>query len=202
MNGQTTVSPTMSQGLPVSTFVQNTSGYIFNSQYFNIAGVQISFSQTQNSFTKSGGSCTLVDYNGPNWQAAQEYDQKNCDFYVSNIPNGTIFNYEIINNSSNKTLIVTNPANGNKVYYNNAFLGTKENLLKKAFKLYPNPSTDFLIIEDIEKNLKLRINDLSGKILFETLTSDKTLKVDVSNFQKGQYLLSIENFKPEFFIKK
>ena len=109
MNGQTTVSPTMSQGLPVSTFVQNTSGYIFNSQYFNIAGVQISFSQTQNSFTKSGGSCTLVDYNGPNWQAAQEYDQKNCDFYVSNIPNGTIFNYEIINNSSNKTLIVTNP---------------------------------------------------------------------------------------------
>ncbi|MFL9832680.1 T9SS type A sorting domain-containing protein [Chryseobacterium terrae] len=208
INGQTTTSPTMSQGLPTSVFLQGTSGYVFNSQYFNIAGVNITFSQTQNSFTKTGGGCTFADYYGLNWQAAQEYDQKNCDFYVGStlpsgsVPNGTVFNYEIVNNGSNKTLIVTNPANGNKVFYNNVFLSTKENMIKKAFKLYPNPSTDFVIIENVEKNLKLKINDLSGKILFETLTSDKTLKIDISNFTTGQYIISIENFKPEIFIKK
>jgi len=48
----------------------------------------------------------------------------------------------------------------------------------------------------------LKINDLSGKILFETLTSDKTQKIDVSSFATGQYILSIENFKPEIFIIK
>lgn len=208
LNGQTSTSPTMSQGLPTSVFLQSTTGYIFNSQYFNIAGVNIIFSQTQNSFTKIDGGCTFADYNGSNWQAAQEYDQKNCDFYVGSflpagsVPNGTIFNYEIVNNGASKTLIITNSTNGNKIFYNNAFLATKENAIKKTFKLYPNPSTDFVIIENVEKNLKLKINDLSGKILFETLTSDKTLKVDVSNFATGQYILSIENFKPEFFIKK
>ncbi|MCX8524767.1 T9SS type A sorting domain-containing protein [Chryseobacterium formosus] len=207
LNGQTTTSPAMSQGLPNSAFIQNSSGYVFNSQYFNTAGVNISFSQTQNSFTKNGGGCTFADYHGTNMQAAQEYDQKHCDFYVGsipssgNVPNGTVFNYEIVNNGSYKILIVTNSANGNKVYYNSAFLGTKDIAMKKSFKIYPNPSSDFLVVEDLEKNLKVKIYDLSGKLLFETLSSGKTLKVDVSNFQKGQYLLNIENFKSEFFIK-
>ncbi|MDY0931177.1 T9SS type A sorting domain-containing protein [Chryseobacterium sp. CFBP8996] len=208
INGQTTTSPTMSQGLQASEFIQNTSGYTFNSKYFNTAGVNVIFSQTQNSFTKTDGGCTFVDYGGTNWQAAQEYDQKNCNFYVGsflpagNVPNGTVFNYEIVNNGASKTLIITNSTTGNKVFYNNAFLGTKENAIKKTFKLYPNPTTDFVIIENVEKNLKLKINDLSGKILFETLTSDKTQKIDVSSFATGQYILSIENFKPEIFIKK
>ncbi|MFY1046178.1 T9SS type A sorting domain-containing protein [Chryseobacterium sp. GP-SGM7] len=207
LNGQTTASPVMSQGLPNSTFIQSTSGYVFNSQYFNIAGVNINFSQAQNSFTKTGGGCTFADYNGPNMQAAQEYDQKNCDFYVGSIPpsgtvpNGTVFNYQIINNGTSKTLIITNVTTGNKVYYNNSFLGTKENALKKTFKVYPNPSIDFLIVEDLEKNLKVKIYDLSGKLLFETLSSGKIVKIDVSVFQKGQYLLSIENFRSEFFMK-
>jgi hypothetical protein len=208
LNGQTTTSPTMSQGLPISVFLQSTTGYIFNSQYFNIAGVNIIFSQTQNSFTKIDGGCTFADYHGSNWQAAQEYDQKNCDFYVGsflpagNVPNGTVFNYEIVNNGASKTLIITNSTNGNKIFYNNAFLGTKENIIKKTFKLYPNPSTDLVIIENVEKNLKLKINDLSGKILFETLTSDKTQKIDISSFPTGQYILSIESFRSEIFIKK
>lgn len=207
LNGQTTASPAMSQSIPASIFLPSASGYVFNSQYFNIAGMNIIFSQTQNSFTKTGGGCTFADYYGTNWQAAQEYDQKNCDFYVGStppsgsVPNGTVFNYEIINNGSNKTLIVTNQANGNTVYYNNTFLGTKENSFKKVFKIYPNPSSDFLIVEDVERNLKVKIYDITGKLLYETLSSGKTLKINTDNFQKGQYILNIENFKPEFFIK-
>lgn len=207
-NGQTTVSPTMSQSIPVSYFVQNASGYTLNSRYFNTAGVQISFSQTQNSFTKNDGGCTLADYHGINWQAAQEYDQKNCEFYFGsftppgNIPNGTIFNYEIVNNGSSKILIVTNPGNGNKVFYNNSILGTKESAIKKKARIFPNPTSDFLIVEDVEKNLKVKIFDLSGKMFYETLSSGKALKINTTDLQKGQYILSIENFKPEFFIKK
>lgn len=207
VNGQTTNSPAMSQALSGSVFFQNTSGYVFNSQYFNIARININFSQTQNSFTKNGGSCTFADYNGINWQPAQEFDQKNCDFYVGSIPpsgsvpNGTVFNYEIIDYGTYKTLIVTNSINGNKAFYNNAFLGTKESILKKKFKIYPNPTSDFLIVENAEKDLKLKIYDMIGNLIYESLTSGKSIKINTKDFHVGQYIISIENFKSEFFIK-
>lgn len=203
MNGQTTITPVMNINLEKSLFYQLGTPNSFSSKYFNSAVVTgMNFSTIQDSFTTSGAGCTLMQYVGTNQTAVRDYDQQNCDFYIMNTPTGSIFNYEIVNNGSSKTLIFTNTVTGNKIYYNNSYLGTKENAIKKAFKLYPNPSTDFVIIENVEKNLKLKINDLSGKILFETLTSDKTQKIDVSSFAIGQYILSIENFKPEFFIKK
>lgn len=201
LSNQTSDTPVMQVSTGTSLFTNNGGNYNFNSSYYNSANSTIIFNTVTDSFTRQGGGCTLAVYNGTNAAAAQAYDQKNCDFYF-NTTAGAIFNYEIVNNGSSKTLIITKLTNGDKIYYNNAFLGTKENLLKKTFKLYPNPSTDFVIIENVEKNLKLKINDLSGKILFETLTSDKTQKIDVSSFAIGQYILSIENFKPEFFIKK
>ncbi|AZA59973.1 T9SS type A sorting domain-containing protein [Chryseobacterium indoltheticum] len=213
MNGQTTTTPTIANSVGSSKFTQSTPSpqniydYTFISYYYNTAGNNISFSPTQNRFIKNSSACTLGQYVGINQAAVQDFDQKHCDFFVGilppgDVPIGTIFNYEILNSGNLKTLIITNSTTGNKVFYNNTFLGTKENVIKKTFKLYPNPSTDFVIIENVEKNLKLKINDLSGKILFETLTSDKTLKIDVSSFATGQYILSIENFKPEIFIKK
>lgn len=202
MNGQTTATPAMNINLERSLFYQSGTPNSFSSKYFNSTVINMNFSTIQDSFISNGGACTLMQYVGTNQAAVRDYDQKNCDFYLMNSPTGSVFNYEIVNNSSSKTLIITKVTTGDKIYYNNSFLGTKENTIKKAFKLYPNPSTDFVIIENVEKNLKLKINDLSGKILFETLTSDKTLKIDVSSFTTGQYILSIENFKPEIFIKK
>lgn len=201
INNQTTVSPIMQVSAGTSLFTNNGGNYNFTSSYYNSAGSTITFNTVTDSFTRQGGGCTLAVYNGTNAIAAQAYDQKNCDFYL-NTTSGAIFNYQIVNSGSSKTLIITNPVTGDKIYYNNSFLGAKENAIKKTFKLYPNPSTDFVIIENVEKNLKLKINDLSGKILFETLTSDKTQKINVSSFATGQYILSIENFKPEIFIKK
>lgn len=106
MNGQTVTTPSMAYPISPSVFGQNISDYSFGSKYFNTAGVNITFSTTASSFTKNGGACTLVDYWGVNLAAVQEYDQKNCNFYVGsflpagNVPNGTVFNYEIVNNSS------------------------------------------------------------------------------------------------------
>lgn len=205
-NGQTTTAPLFgNNNVSASTFSQSGSEYVFNSKYFNTAVANITFSPTLNSFTKNDSICTLADYWGTNMTAVQGYDQKNCDFYVGNpsipVPTGTQYNYQIINNGTSKKLIVTNSVTGNQIFYNNFLLGTKENSLKKTFRMYPNPSSDFLMIEDLEKNLKVKIYDLSGKLLYETLSSGKILKVDITHFSKAQYILMIESFKPEFFIK-
>lgn len=200
INNQTTISPLMQVSIGPSTFISNGSSYNFNSSYYNSAGSTITFNTVTDSFTRQGGGCTLLVYNGTNAAAAQAYDQKNCDFYI-NTASGAIFNYQIINNGTSKTLIITNPANGNKIYYNNSFLETKDTISKKSFKIYPNPAKDFLVIENIEKNLNLKIYETSGKLIYETLTSDKSVRIDVTQFQKGQYILMIENYKTEFFIK-
>jgi len=200
INNQTTVSPTMQVPTGTSLFSNNGGTYNFNSSYYNTAGSTITFNTVTDSFTRQGGGCTLLVYNGTNASAAQAYDQKNCDFYI-NTTSGSIFNYQIINNGSSKTLIITNASTGNKIYYNNSFLGTKDNAVKKSFKIYPNPAKDFLTIENIERNLNLKIYEMSGKLVYETVTSDKSVKVDIRHFQKGQYILMIENFKTELFIK-
>ncbi len=204
-NGQNVTTPAMAYSISASTFSQNGSEYIFNSKYFNTATSNITFSPTLSNFTKNSGGCTLADYWGTNMTAVQSFDQKNCDFYVGNpslpVPAGTLYNYQIINNGSSKTLIITNPTTGTQILYNNSILGTKENLLKKNFRMFPNPSKDFLIVEHIERNLNLKIYETSGKLVYETLTLDKSIRIDVSHFQKGQYILMIENLKPEFFVK-
>lgn len=205
-NGQTTTAPLFgNNNVSASTFSQNGSEYVFNSKYFNTAAANITFSPTLSSFTKSGGGCTLADYWGANMTAVQGFDQKNCDFYIglpwAPVPVGTIYNYQIINNGTSKTLIVTNSVTGNQIFYNNFLLATKENLQQKSFKIYPNPVKDFITIENVERNLNLKIYDTSGKLLYEILTDGKTVRVDVTHFEKGQYILMIENFKTELFIK-
>lgn len=201
-NGQTVTTPSMANALSPSTFIQNNSNYYFASKYFNTAQTNITFSSAANSFTKIGGGCTLADYWGVNMTAVQDYDQKNCDFYISYALPGTIYTYQILTNGTSKTLIVTD-SSGAQVFYNNSlFLGTKENTLKKTFTIYPNPVNDFLILENLEKNVKIKIYDMSGKLVFETLSPDKALKINTTGFQKGYYVLSVENFKPELFIKK
>ncbi|MCD1117321.1 T9SS type A sorting domain-containing protein [Chryseobacterium turcicum] len=199
---QTVNSPIMELPIASSLFQNNgSSGYSFVSSYYNSAGSSITFNTVTDSFTRHGTAVTLLVYNGTNAAAAQSYDQKNWEFYF-NAPVGNIYNYQIMNSGSSKTLTITNATTGDKIVYNNSFLGTKESALKKKARIFPNPTSDFLIVEDVEKNLNVKIFDLSGKVLYETLSSGKELKINTTDFQKGQYILSIENFKPEFFIKK
>ena len=201
MNGQTTTTPTTG---PVSPSNFNSIGnnmYVFNSSYYNTASPNITFSSTSDSFTKNSTICTLAVYYGVNEAEVQSFDGKNCSFYMSP-GNGHVFNYEIINNANSKTLIITNPVNGNKIYYNNSFLSTAENINKKTFVIYPNPTKQMLNVEEIEKNLSVKIYEMTGKLLYETLSDDKNIQIDVSGFQNGQYILVVENFKPHIFIKE
>lgn len=201
INNQTLVAPVMQLPIGASYFQNTGSTYYFISKYYNTSGFNLTFNTSPDSFTKFPASCTLAVYNGTNASAAQAFDGSNCNFYFD--PAGTVYNYQIINNGSSKTLIITNTTTGNKIYYNNdyIYLGTNDNILKKSFKIYPNPAKDFLTIENIDRNLNLKIYDVSGKLIYETLTSGKSVRVDISHFQKGQYILMIENSRPEFFIK-
>lgn len=56
----------------------------------------------------------------------------------------------------------------------------------------PNPATDFVSIQGVSPNTEVRILDLSGKLLIESLTrSEGVLNLDVRAIPEGNYLVVI-----------
>ncbi|WP_343643089.1 T9SS type A sorting domain-containing protein [Chryseobacterium sp.] len=203
-SGQTTNTPVIDNGVPATTF--NSAGgtsYVINSRYYNTSMMSFGVMPGSNNLIKTASSCTLLFYNGGNAPAVRAYDQKNCDTYVSGAY-ASIYSYQIITNGSLKTLIITDPS-GNKVYYNNntAQMSTKETEpAAKTFKAYPNLVKEVLHLENIERNLSLKIYDLSGKLVSETTTNGSKTSIDTSSLQKGQYMIKIENYKSYPFVKE
>ncbi|WP_433629271.1 T9SS type A sorting domain-containing protein [Chryseobacterium cucumeris] len=202
-SGQTTNTPLIDNGVPATTF--NSAGgtsYVINSRYYNTSMMGFGIMPGSNNLIKTSSACTLLFYNGGNAAPVRAYDQKNCDIYGLGAY-ASIYSYQITTNGIVKTLVITDPS-GNKIYYNNTDqLSTKETAaVSKMFKAYPNPAKEVLHLENIEKNLPLKIYDLSGKLVFETTTNSNKTSVDTSNLQKGQYIVTIENYKSYPFVKE
>lgn len=71
------------------------------------------------------------------------------------------------------------------------------------YKIYPNPATDFIILE-FQQNINIfsiKIVDFSGKIIYNTCNTSSNIKIDVSNFKNGVYILDIETEKQIFTEK-
>lgn len=79
---------------------------------------------------------------------------------------------------------------GNSENLNNCatVLSTDQHLLS-SIKIYPNPVNDVLHIENTEE-ITLKIYTTTGKLLKNT-TSKKDLKIDISSYKKGIYILEI-----------
>lgn len=201
--GQTTNTPFMDSSLSASTFSSaGGTSYVFNSSYYNTSFMTFGIMAGSTNFIKTAGTCTLAYYDGGNAVAVRNYDQKNCDIY-GNGAYASVYNYQITTTGNVKTLAITDPS-GNKVYYNNTSqLSTKENeVAKKVFVAYPNPVKDILNIENIERNLPVKIYDISGKLVLETKSNDQKIKIETSSLQKGQYILVVENYNPYKFTKE
>ncbi|WP_062054864.1 T9SS type A sorting domain-containing protein [Aquimarina longa] len=80
--------------------------------------------------------------------------------------------------------------------------GTDSNL----FKIYPNPASNFVTIQNIfgYKRLNISIHDITGEILFSIKNqSNKFTTIDTSTLQSGIYYISIRlNIKNKPYIQK
>lgn len=98
---------------------------------------------------------------------------------------------------------------GSSLWLDNlSFQGTvdyvEENLFSKSIQIFPNPSSYFinLEMEDLKiKDLKIRVFNVDGKVIFENTNNEKIIKIDVSNFAKGIYFMWI-NSDEKTAIKK
>ena len=72
---------------------------------------------------------------------------------------------------------------------------------KNQIKIYPNPSSDFITIENVEDLKTVRIFDLTGKLVKQTQAKE----INIQNFAKGQYIMNVytgNEIVSRKFIKK
>ena len=80
-------------------------------------------------------------------------------------------------------------------------IGIKKYTLKEAAKIYPNPVSNILYVDNIESksDVKLNIYDVTGKVVISRSLSDHIYdqgsKVDVSDLPPGLYFYTIEGQK-------
>lgn len=79
-------------------------------------------------------------------------------------------------------------------------LSVDRNTISDSFKVYPNPTSDFINITATDVAIKnVKLINLIGKVIYNS-KSAKT--IDVRNFAKGLYILKIESNKGGVFSKK
>ncbi len=72
-----------------------------------------------------------------------------------------------------------------------SFALSNANFTNDFVKVYPNPTTDYLIISGIEGNAKAEIYTLSGQLVFEkTFEKETKLQIDLAS---GMYLVKVIN---------
>lgn len=71
-------------------------------------------------------------------------------------------------------------------------LATSEALEIQSFSLYPNPASSVLTITG-STNQKLEIYSLTGNRIHSTLLVNESTAIDVSRWQKGVYLVKLDN---------
>src|SRR3989338_1515635 len=65
---------------------------------------------------------------------------------------------------------------------------------EEAFKIYPNPTFDFLTIQAINfENVRIELIDMSGRMVHNYLLNQAVNKIDLRPFEDGTYQLIIHS---------
>lgn len=88
----------------------------------------------------------------------------------------------------------------NDIYNPSCSLSTEDLEGNSNFEIYPNPANDFILIKTSGKIKSKIIYSIAGQLLKKENNSNN--EINISNLQKGIYLLEVETMKNEKTIKK
>jgi hypothetical protein len=76
-------------------------------------------------------------------------------------------------------------------------LAVSMNELNSEVAIWPNPTTGlcFLKLNIFEGNNRIKITDITGKIILEINSASSVNQIDISGYSSGLYFLSVENEK-------
>lgn len=73
----------------------------------------------------------------------------------------------------------------------NASVGIEENSIKNSIAIFPNPSVGQFYFSNLEKGNQIEVFDLTGKLIFKTITKNNSYIVDLSEKENGIYFYKI-----------
>lgn len=111
-------------------------------------------------------------------------------------------NSDAIIMSSNRNLTTT-PTLIDRLYYTKGttqVLSIKDNNVKEVL-VYPNPTTDYLVVKGLKTKTPYKIVDNLGRAVIKGNITTSTNKIDVNFLNKGIYFLVLDEYKAKTFIK-
>lgn len=93
---------------------------------------------------------------------------------------------------------------GGKVYKSKTSIlnTTTPSEMHLKIKVFPNPAIDFVKITNIKKGAEISLFDLTGKLLYETKSTEGSVIIDVSTFKNGIYILKTLDQTTKLIISK
>ncbi len=135
--------------------------------------------------------------------------------FGSFVPDSAYQNIMIGNFFDDANTTITNQASGIYAYYfiddmclstdsafcQNYVTSIKENTQNHTCKICPNPSNDYIIIEQVN-GIPIEIfNSLGQKITYDSETKHNTLLINCSDWSFGLYYIKIKNINHKIIIK-
>jgi hypothetical protein len=80
----------------------------------------------------------------------------------------------------------------NEVIYSIEVLVSVYNSMIENLKVYPNPASDILYLENIPSDSNVRISDITGRMLMLKQAGEISSGVDLSGMKSGMYFLTVE----------
>jgi len=72
----------------------------------------------------------------------------------------------------------------------------------QELNIYPNPANNFVQIEwNVSSNQKIEIFNITGQEIYSNQLTDNNLKINVSSFEKGIYVLRVGNITKKLIIE-
>lgn len=173
--------------------------YVFNTKFFNsVAGTMVYGENNANYFTILSTSMTLGVYEGENAELVKDFDFLIVLFY-SEYKDGNYY-IDISEDNTGRHLTISNPS-GKKIIYNAPSLIAKD-ISKSKISIYPNPATEYVILENLKLNSHIQLYDNTGKLLETIFNNKNKQEIILKNFSPGIYHLIVNGKSIQKVIKE
>jgi hypothetical protein len=128
-------------------------------------------------------------------QSGANYQWLDCNNSFALIPGATSQSFTPSTDGDYAVEISLNSCTDTSACMQVTGIGLNESLNRKRIKIYPNPLTTNLFVElDTKEDIKVSLISIAGQTIYqEEFRNDEKVKIDLSNFKNGLYILRVDS---------
>jgi hypothetical protein len=73
-----------------------------------------------------------------------------------------------------------------------AALASIESIETNSLSVYPNPASTIVTISELVADQSLKVIDITGKVVFQTIVNSSTIDFDITTIENGIYIIQVE----------